>query len=84
MIPTGGVMDTSKVAKTSGLPVSTLRFYEEKGLIVSYARKGLTRLLHDNVLEQLALVFRLMKLLKCSPPKDQILTGTCCWQRLKI
>jgi len=30
-------MDIAEVAKASGLPASTLRFYEEKGLIQSIA-----------------------------------------------
>ena len=49
-------MDISAVAKASGLPASTLRFYEEKGLIRSYGRRGLRRLFHREVLERLALI----------------------------
>ncbi|MFW9998125.1 MAG: helix-turn-helix domain-containing protein [Candidatus Odinarchaeota archaeon] len=49
-------MDIGEVAKASGLPASTLRFYEEKGLIQSYGRNGLRRLFHSNVLEKLALI----------------------------
>lgn len=49
-------MDISKVAKISGLPPSTLRFYEEKGLIKSIGRKGLKRLFNSNVIERLALI----------------------------
>ena len=33
-------MDIAEVAKRSGLPASALRFYEEKGLIVSLACPG--------------------------------------------
>lgn len=56
MIANGGVMDIGEVAKASGLPASTLRFYEEKGLIQSYGRNGLRRLFHSEVLERLALI----------------------------
>jgi len=49
-------MDIAEVAKRSGLPASTLRFYEEKGLISSVGRQGLRRLFSSNVLERLALV----------------------------
>ncbi|MEO1294812.1 MAG: helix-turn-helix domain-containing protein [Cyanobacteria bacterium J06636_16] len=49
-------MDIAEVAKASGLPASTLRFYEEKGLIESTGRNGLRRLFSNNVLERLALI----------------------------
>jgi len=49
-------MDISKVAKISGLPASTLRFYEEKGLIQSIGRSGLRRIFDSNVIEHLKLV----------------------------
>ncbi|GAB4062232.1 helix-turn-helix domain-containing protein [Uliginosibacterium sediminicola] len=49
-------MDISEVAKASGVPASTLRFYEEKGLIVSVGRRGLRRLFNPDVLERLALI----------------------------
>lgn len=49
-------MDISEVAKRSGLPASTLRFYEEKGLIMSVGRHGLRRLFDASVLERLALI----------------------------
>lgn len=49
-------MDIAEVAKASGLPASTLRFYEEKGLIRSNGRKGLRRLFSANVIERLALI----------------------------
>lgn len=50
------IMDIGDVAKSSGLPASTLRFYEERGLIQSTGRKGLRRLFDANVLERLALI----------------------------
>lgn len=49
-------MDISEVAKRSGLPASTLRYYEEKGLIVSTGRSGLKRLYAGNILERLSLI----------------------------
>lgn len=49
-------MDISKVAKASGLAASTLRFYEQKGLIQSYGRVGIRRQYADNVLDRLALI----------------------------
>jgi DNA-binding transcriptional MerR regulator len=50
------MLDIGDVAKRSGLPVSTLRFYEEKGLIESVGRNGLRRLFDASVLERLALI----------------------------
>lgn len=49
-------MDIAEVAKASRLPASTLRFYEEKGLIQSIGRSGLRRLFGANVIERLALI----------------------------
>jgi DNA-binding transcriptional MerR regulator len=49
-------MDITEVARRSGLPASTLRFYEEKGLITSIGRRGLRRLFDPGVLERLALI----------------------------
>jgi DNA-binding transcriptional MerR regulator len=49
-------LDITEVAERSGLPASTLRFYEEKGLIASVGRRGLRRLFHPGVLERLALI----------------------------
>ncbi|MFM9835044.1 MAG: helix-turn-helix domain-containing protein [Methylophilaceae bacterium] len=49
-------MDIGVVAKASGLPASTLRYYEEKGLIKSYGRNGLRRLFSANVIERLAFI----------------------------
>lgn len=50
------LLDISDVARRSGIPASTLRFYEEKGLIASVGRRGLKRLFETAVLERLALV----------------------------
>jgi DNA-binding transcriptional MerR regulator len=49
-------LDIAAVAKRSGVPASTLRFYEEKGLIRSIGRAGLRRVFDGYVLEKLALV----------------------------
>jgi DNA-binding transcriptional MerR regulator len=50
------LLDIGDVSKHSGLPASTLRFYEEKGLIASAARRGLRRSFDAKVLERLALI----------------------------
>jgi DNA-binding transcriptional MerR regulator len=49
-------LDIAEVARRSGLPASTLRYYEQKGLIVSLGRRGLRRLFDQRVLERLALI----------------------------
>src|SRR5215510_1864222 len=49
-------MDIAEVARRSGVPASTLRFYEEKGLIASVGRRGLRRTFDPRVLERLALI----------------------------
>ena len=49
-------LDIAAVAKLSGVPASTLRFYEEKGLIASIGRRGLRRLFDPSILERLALI----------------------------
>lgn len=49
-------MDITEVAKRSGVPASTLRFYEQKGLIASVGRRGLRRVFDPGVLERLALI----------------------------
>ena len=49
-------MDITEVVRRSGVPASTLRFYEEKGLIASIGRHGLHRLFDPGVLERLALI----------------------------
>jgi DNA-binding transcriptional MerR regulator len=49
-------VDITEVARRSGLPASTLRFYEEKGLIASIGRRGLHRVFNAGVLERLALI----------------------------
>lgn len=49
-------MDIAEVAQRSGVPASTLRFYEEKGLIASVGRRGLRRVFEPAVLDRLALI----------------------------
>ena len=49
-------MDISEVAKRSGVPASTLRYYEERGLISSLGRRGIRRVFSVDVLDQLALI----------------------------
>lgn len=49
-------MDIAEVAKRSGVPASTLRYYEDKGLITPLGRLGARRLFSPDVLDQLALI----------------------------
>ncbi|EPJ93908.1 helix-turn-helix domain-containing protein [Pseudomonas psychrophila] len=49
-------MTIGEVAAHSGLPSSTLRYYEEKGLIRSIGRRGLSRVFRADVLQQLSLI----------------------------
>lgn len=49
-------LDITEVSRRTGVPASTLRYYEEKGLIASIGRRGLRRLFDPAVLERLALV----------------------------
>jgi len=49
-------LDIGEVAKRAGIPASTLRFYEEKGLVASVGRRGLRRQYDRDVLERLALI----------------------------
>src|SRR5512139_448799 len=52
----GRDVDIAEVAQRSGVAASTLRFYEEKGLIASTGRRGLRRVFDAGVLERLALI----------------------------
>ena len=49
-------MDTAEVAKATGVPASTLRYYEEKGLIASAGRRGLKRLFDPGIVDRLSLI----------------------------
>ncbi len=50
------MLDIGDVVLLSGLPPSTLRYYEEKGLIRSIGRTGLRRLFDHRVLERLEFI----------------------------
>lgn len=45
-----------EVVKRSAVPASTLRYYEEKGLIRSIGRRGLSRVFNADVLDRLAVI----------------------------
>lgn len=49
-------IDIVEASRRSGLPASTLRFYEERGLIASTGRRGLRRTFDPQVVEQLTLI----------------------------
>lgn len=49
-------IDISELARRAGVRASTLRFYEEKGLIASTGRRGLKRLFAQETAERLALI----------------------------
>lgn len=49
-------LDIAEVARRSGVPASTIRFYEEKGLVASIGRRGARRLFAPGILERLALI----------------------------
>ncbi len=50
------LLDIAEVAQVSGLPASTLRFYEERGLVEAVGRRGMRRLFEASVLQRLALI----------------------------
>jgi DNA-binding transcriptional MerR regulator len=50
------ILDIGEVAERSGVPPSTLRYYEEVGLIRSISRHGLRRQFDDDVLLKLSLI----------------------------
>lgn len=73
-------LDITEVGRRSGLPPSTLRFYEEKGLIASTGRRGLRRLFAPQVVERLALItlgraagFSLEEIASMSAPDGRLL-----------
>ncbi|MDV7104651.1 redox-sensitive transcriptional activator SoxR [Vibrio sp. TH_r3] len=49
-------MTVGEVAKRSGVKVSTLHFYEQKGLISSWRNQGNQRRYHRNVLRRIAVI----------------------------
>lgn len=50
------MVDISEVARRAGVPASTLRYYEQRGLIASLGPQGARRRFADSVLDQLALI----------------------------
>lgn len=49
-------LDIAEVARRSGLPASTLRYYEQRGLIAPIGRNGLRRVFDAGVIERLGLI----------------------------
>ena len=49
-------LDIAEVARSSGVPASTIRFYEEKGLVASIGRRGARRLFDPGIVQRLALI----------------------------
>ena len=49
-------LDIGEVARRAGVPASTLRYYEQKGLIAATGRHGLRRQFDPGVVERLALI----------------------------
>ncbi|MCE4059699.1 helix-turn-helix domain-containing protein [Pandoraea sputorum] len=49
-------LDIGDVVARAGVPPSTLRFYEEKGLITATGRRGLRRQYDESVLQTLSLI----------------------------
>lgn len=49
-------LDIAEVVRRTGVPVSTLRFYEEQGLIASTGRRGLRRQFAPGVVDRLGLI----------------------------
>src|SRR5690606_8723292 len=49
-------LDIAEVAQRSGVPASTLRYYEERGLVTAVGRRGLRRTFDASILERLALI----------------------------
>ena len=49
-------LDIGEVVRQSGVPASTLRFYEQKGLIAPSGRRGLRRLYEAGVLDRLSMI----------------------------
>lgn len=54
--PPPAELDIAEVARRAGVPASTLRYYEDQGLIASIGRNGLRRVFDAGVLERLALI----------------------------
>lgn len=50
------LLDIAEISRRSGLPPSTLRYYEERGLITAAGRRGLRRQFDPGVLRRLAFI----------------------------
>ena len=50
------MLDIAEVSRRSGVPASTLRYYEEIGLIRSAGRRGLRRIFEPDILTRLSLI----------------------------
>jgi DNA-binding transcriptional MerR regulator len=50
------MMDIAEVARRTGVPASTLRYYEKRGLIASVSEAGTRRRFAPEVFDQLALI----------------------------
>lgn len=50
------ILDIGELSKSTGVPISTLRYYDEIGLISSVGRHGLRRLFAPEALLQLKLI----------------------------
>lgn len=50
------MLEIDEVARRSGLPASTLRFYEKEGLISSVGRRGIRRIFEPDILMRLSLI----------------------------
>jgi DNA-binding transcriptional MerR regulator len=72
-------LDINEVSQSSGVPASTLRYYDEIGLIDSIGRKGLRRVFDERVLERLSLIalgrsagFSLEEIARMFAPNDRL------------
>ena len=81
-------MDISDVARRTGLPASTLRFYEKKGLITAVSQAGERRRFAPDVLDQLALIalgqaggLSLDEISAMLPVDGSPRVDRCCWPR---
>lgn len=50
------MLDIGEVVRRTGVPASTLRYYEEKGLLAASGRHGLRRQYDEGVVDRLALI----------------------------
>ena len=55
------LIDIGEVCRATGVAPSALRFYEDRGLITSAARRGLRRQYDEDVLDRLALILMCQK-----------------------